>query len=65
MTMQWRHFELIAKIITELPDDYRPASIVFDHMQRDIVAKAFSRSLRTTNPNFNEARFLKACGVEQ
>jgi hypothetical protein len=55
MTMQRRHFELIAETIAELPANGN---------QRYVVAHQFARKLRATNPQFNEARFLRACGVE-
>lgn len=60
MTMQRRHFELIAETIAELADGNHPL-----HGQ-DIrmIALRFANKLRATNPNFNRDRFLRACGVE-
>jgi D-Tyr-tRNAtyr deacylase len=61
MTMQRRHFELIAETIK----DYSPSfSDAMDKRDRKMVAEHFAKALRTTNPQFNEARFLRACGVE-
>ncbi len=62
MTMQRRHFELIAKTLKEL--DYKFPGGRFDDEHRRCVATHFAAKLRSTNPNFNEARFLRACGVE-
>ncbi len=53
MTMQRRHFELIAEAIQELGD----VAI------RPFMARHFASKLAATNPNFNRARFLRACGV--
>lgn len=62
MTMQRRHYELIAEAVREL--DYTFPGGRFDGEHRRAVAQHFASRLRSTNPNFNEARFLKACGVE-
>ncbi len=59
MTMQRRHFELIAEIIHNMPSF--AASL---RTQRESCAHAFADGLRASNPSFNRARFLKACGVE-
>lgn len=60
MTMQRRHYELIAEIIRDLhnPEGSEPEA------ERAYIAHCFATALRSTNPNFNEARFLRACGVE-
>lgn len=53
--MQHRHFATIATIIREMkPDVYGPEE----------VAQEFAERLRATNPKFDRARFLLACGVE-
>lgn len=67
MTMQRRHYELIAEIIREdkngmISNDLKtwrpgPAKIAMAHH--------FARRLRATNPKFDEARFLRACGVDE
>jgi hypothetical protein len=51
--MSRKDFELIAATIRSLRDDF----------VRAYVARAFAGQLRTTNPDFDKARFLKACGV--
>jgi hypothetical protein len=54
---QRRHFEFIATTIAvELMHDLTKA----DRLR---VATRFADSLQATNPNFNRARFLGACGV--
>lgn len=58
MTMQRRHFEMIANSVRMLYGDLTKA-------QRQLVAERFADDLTRTNPNFNRARFLKACGVEE
>ena len=55
MTMQRRHFELIAEIIECYGDD----------VQQRECALHFANYLLRTNPQFDRARFLKACGVEE
>lgn len=57
MTMTRQHFALIAAVLAPYVGEQEaniPASI----------AKDFADKLRTTNPNFNRERFLRACGVE-
>ncbi len=56
MTMQRRHFELIAEIIRDF--DFASSE------ERRWFAQHTVWRLRATNPNFNEARFLRACGVD-
>ncbi len=50
--MTKRDFEAIASVIRGL--NMAPAD-------KQIVAEAFATFLRTTNPQFNSARFLGAC----
>ncbi len=59
MTLQRRHFELIAEIINDMDSSGDNYAVKCD------TARHFAINLRNTNPNFNRARFLKACGVEQ
>ena len=54
MTMQRRHYNFIAETIREIKDAGYRAD----------VAQHFADRLRYTNPNFNRARFLEACGVK-
>jgi hypothetical protein len=51
--LEHRHFAVIAGIIAELRDEDRQA-----------MADFFAERLAPTNPRFDRARFLKACGVE-
>jgi hypothetical protein len=54
VTMQRRHFKLIAEIISkELDGEYR-----------EKAAYAFAYILPTTNRNFDSQRFLEACKVK-
>lgn len=50
--LQHRHYAVIAGIIADLPS-----------AMRGDVASEFARAL-ATNPNFNRARFLRACGED-
>jgi len=62
-TMTRQHFALIAGT---LKDELQHVACGEDQraMVRS-VAHAFVRTLHRTNPNFNRARFLRACGVEE
>lgn len=51
--MQHRHYAVVAGIIADLDLDYP---------QRAIIADQFARKL-AANPNFDRARFIKACGI--
>lgn len=62
MTMQRRHFELIAETLAAS----KPA-ILRDRKAYNAwleVLNAFADMLASTNRNFDRARFLRACGVE-
>lgn len=52
MTMQRRHFELIANTIRDLDIPWR---------ERAKVTTAFCNALSSTNPQFNRERFIMAC----
>lgn len=56
-TLEHRHFAAIASIISCLDKGvtYHP----------DGIAKFFAMNLTRTNPRFDRARFLRACGVEE
>ena len=60
MTFQRRHYEEIAKIVRMIGGDIRGGCVVTP----ESLAKRVASELDATNPNFNRARFLKACGVE-
>lgn len=53
MTMQRRHFELIARTI----------ACYLDGQARRDAAAAFATELAATNKNFDPLRFLNACNV--
>lgn len=66
-SMQRRHYQIIAEVIAELPDDRgrlldmrtdRPANV------REIVAKHFAKHLDKSNAHFKIERFMEACGFE-
>lgn len=52
--MEHRHFATIADIIRQMPESDT----------RGRIAIFFADELRSTNPRFDRARFLRACGVE-
>lgn len=54
--LQHRHFATIAAIIADHPG---PSATV-----RRQMATHFANGLSNTNPKFDRARFLRACGVE-
>lgn len=62
MTMQRRHFELIAESLHASRPIGQPGDIRFNTWKS--VVSEFCGRLSATNPNFNRARFLRACGVE-
>ena len=51
MTLQRRHFELIARVIrnSSLPDT-----------SRQLIAQEFANALRSTNAGFNASKFYEA-----
>lgn len=53
-TMEHRHFATIAAILRDMPE-------LETHYGR---ARYFATQLAKTNPRFDRARFLRACGVE-
>jgi hypothetical protein len=53
-------FELIARTIRDLQ---KPQYGYLKDSTRERVAEAFADMAAGTNPNFNRARFLEACGV--
>jgi hypothetical protein len=55
--MTKQDFELIARILRTHRDD-------FGRKRLERVAQDFADDLQGTNPQFDRARFLKACGVE-
>jgi hypothetical protein len=55
--MQHRHFATVATIIARLDGTMTTAD-------RQTVAEHFAWELAATNPKFDKARFLTACGVQ-
>ena len=60
--MTRKDFELIADTIRNLRDASYESGV--NELQREMIAKQFAAALRSTNPNFNRDRFVRACGVE-
>jgi hypothetical protein len=56
--LQHRHFSFIAAVIAAMPD-HAPSL----RAQRASCASAFADACTQSNPRFDRARFLKACGV--
>lgn len=56
--MQHRHFAEIARAISSATFHG------FNHKQQRAMADMFAHELAGTNPRFDRARFLRACGVE-
>ena len=54
-TLEHRHFAVIAEIIRAMDE---PNAL------QGLWANHFADQLANTNPRFDRARFLKACGVE-
>lgn len=54
--MQHRHFATIAGILANMPARWSQRRL-------DII-NHFANGLQHTNPRFDRARFLRACGVE-
>ena len=59
--MEHRHFATIATFIREMDKGLVPCS---EKATREFVAYYFADQLRFTNPQFDRARFLLACGIE-
>ena len=63
--MQRRHFELIAETLRGELDHASDLTDRQDRIDTVVnVAEAFADKLASMNPNFDLARFLRACGVE-
>ena len=58
VTLEHRHFAAIAAIIARMPSDGLNATTTRN------VAQHFAHYCADTNPRFDRARFLAACGVE-
>jgi len=66
-TMTRQHFAVIAAVLNERletaqnADKEYPEAITAESVLGGVIER-FAVVLRTTNPNFNEAKFLQACG---
>ena len=65
LSMQRRHFQMIADVVNGsrlvmVEGDYMRG---YDKACKDI-AESFASRLASTNPGFDRARFLAACGME-
>lgn len=58
-TLEHRHFAFIAATIEAMPD--HAASL---RAQKRSCALAFADACASSNPRFDRARFLRACGLE-
>ena len=58
VTLEHRHFSFIAATIAAMPD-HAPSL----RAQKASTAAAFADACAETNPRFDRARFLAACGV--
>ena len=58
--MSRKDFELIAQTIRQLLPNYSSNS---EQYMLFVVADELATALSRTNPRFNKARFLAACGV--
>lgn len=57
-TMEHRHFATVAAVIR------RATFHGFNQEEQRRMADQFAHELAGTNPKFDRARFLRACGVE-
>lgn len=60
-SMEHRHFATVAAIIASMEKVHNGEQGFIDI--RSDVARHFANSLAHTNPRFDRARFLRACGV--
>lgn len=65
MTMQRRHFELIAEVLRATRSEFEGAASLTPKYVLARTVENFAKKLYATNPNFNRDRFLRACGVEE
>ncbi len=65
MSMQRRHFELIAETLAASKPSPHDSDASARYSQWRAVVSQFCGRLSATNGNFNKARFLAACGVDE
>lgn len=56
--MTRKDFELLAEFVKDLSMNHDKS------VPLETIARKLAKKLRSTNPRFNEDRFLRACGVE-
>lgn len=61
--MTKKDFELIAAAIVSTRIPYDRVSLSAYQLMLGAVAESLANALATTNPRFDRARFLAACGV--
>ena len=59
VSMTRKHFNAIAAAIASSADDSR-----YDRYTRQLIANQLATEFEQFNPNFDRARFIKACRVE-
>ena len=66
LKMQRRHFQLIAEVLKDSrPEAFPESPVGLDaHVQWGRTVEGMAIALASTNPGFDRARFLKACGME-
>jgi hypothetical protein len=62
--MTRKDFELIAVVISNLVARQKDAGAFANNPELKEVAEELAIALAATNPLFNQARFLSACGVK-
>ncbi len=62
--MTKQDFELIARTVRDEREAAMRGVVLSAKDACDQMADAFARRLASTNPRFDRARFLRACGVE-
>jgi hypothetical protein len=66
-TMTRQHFKVIAEVLKDRYDTAKqadteyPEAITAESVLEGVIEQ-FAVALRATNPNFNESKFLQACG---
>ena len=63
--MTRKDFELIAKALKESRFCFKSDSNTLGYRQWLHTVKTMADALQTTNPAFDRARFLRACGLEE
>ena len=62
LSMQRRHFQMIAEVLNDsfpVPENNTDPVLYWR-----LIVESFASRLASTNPGFDRARFLAACGME-